>query len=265
MNQLPGYISQIKKYLIGQGFPEQVEAVVILGSGLGDFSALIEQPLVVPYHEIPHFPETSVQGHSGELFFGTVANKPIIAFSGRFHHYEGYEYSKTALPVHATKAFNANKLIISNAAGAINTRFNVGDLMVIDDVIRLFHKVSPGPADLPYPYFHTETAYKVRKIAANIGLDIQCGTYLFTKGPNYETKAEIRAFRVLGADVVGMSTAPELIEASRLQIPAAAISMITNMAAGVSKSKLDHSEVKEAAESRKEDFAKLITEMIRKL
>jgi purine-nucleoside phosphorylase len=263
MKQLPGYFSHIKEYLIRQGFPEQVEAVVILGSGLGEFSKLIEQPLMVPYHEIPFFSETSVQGHSGELFCGTVANKTIIAFSGRFHHYEGYEYSRTALPVYAAKTFNANKLIISNAAGAINTRFNVGDLMVIDDVIRLFHKISTGPADLPFPYFHTETAEKVRKIAASIGLDIQRGTYLYAKGPNYESKAEIRAFRVLGADVVGMSTAPELIEASRLQIPAAAISMVTNMAAGISKSKLDHSEVKETAESRKEDFARLVTEIIR--
>ena len=262
--ELPDSIHRIKSYLVENEFPDQIEAAVILGSGLGDFSTTIDEPFSIPYNQIPEFPHTSVQGHSGELFTGTARGHNIIAFSGRFHHYEGYPLSKTVLPVHLARAFNAKKLIVSNAAGAINTNFKVGDLMVIDDVFRVFHKVAPAP-DRPFRYNLEPVADKVRTIAASIGLEVQRGTYLFAKGPSYESKAEIRAFRVMGADVVGMSTAPELIEASRLELPAAAISLVTNMAAGVLNQKLDHSEVKAAAESRKEDFAKLVNELIDRL
>ena len=262
--ELPDNIYRIKSYLVDNEFPEEIEAAVILGSGLGDFSTTIDEPFSIPYNQIPEFPHTSVQGHSGELFTGTAGGHNIIAFSGRFHHYEGYPLSKTVLPVHLARAFNAKKLIVSNAAGAINTNFKVGDLMVIDDVFRVFHKVAPAP-DRPFRYNLEPVADKVRTIAASIGLEVQRGTYLFAKGPSYESKAEIRAFRVMGADVVGMSTAPELIEASRLELPAAAISLVTNMAAGVLNQKLDHSEVKAAAESRKEDFAKLVNELIDRL
>lgn len=261
---IPQFIYEIKDFLISKGFSDKVEAVVILGSGLGDYSSIIQDSISVSYNQIPFFPETSVQGHSGELFFGTVCGKNIIAFSGRFHHYEGYEFSASVIPVYIAKAFSANKLIVSNAAGAINTKFKVGDLMVIDDVFRFFQKVSAGPSH-PFKYNLYPVAGQVRQIAAEIGLEVQRGTYLYVKGPNYETKAEIRAFRILGADVVGMSTAPELIEASRLHLKAAAITLVTNMAAGVTKSKLDHSEVKEAAEKRKDDFARLVTGIVKKL
>jgi purine-nucleoside phosphorylase len=264
MMKLDTEIEDIKAFLLKNGFPEKVGAVVILGSGLGSFAENIQNPIKISYHDIPNFPATSVQGHSGELVTGVVGGENVITFSGRFHFYEGHSISKTVLPVHLAKVFDADKLIISNAAGAINTSFKIGDLMVIDDLIRPFHSTSSGPSQIfrynLYPY-----AEKVRKIAAKIGLDIQKGSYVYVKGPNYETKAEIRAFRVLGGDVVGMSTSPELIEASRLNVPAVAISMVTNMAAGVQKGKLDHSEVKEAAESRKDDFARLVTELIIKL
>lgn len=261
---IPESVQHMKTSLVTAGFPEQVDTVVILGSGLGGFTSALKEPVTIPYHQIPGFPDTSVQGHSGELYYGKAADKDVIAFSGRFHFYEGHPFSKTVLPVHLAGAFGVKKIIVSNAAGAINTQFNVGDLMVIDDVFRLFQPVSAGPAK-SFRYNLYPVAENVRKIAADIGIDIQRGTYLYVKGPNYETKAEIRAFRVLGADVVGMSTAPELIEASRLRIPAAAVSLVTNMAAGVTKGKLDHSEVKEAAESRKEDFTRLVTELIRRL
>ncbi|MCC5914553.1 MAG: purine-nucleoside phosphorylase [Balneolaceae bacterium] len=261
---LPDYIDDIRSFLIEREFPAKVDSVVILGSGLGDFASVIDEPFSIPYSEIPHFPHSSVQGHSGELFTGSVAGKAVIAFSGRFHHYEGYEFHQTVLPVHIAKAFDASKLIVSNAAGAINTRFKVGDLMVIDDIFRPFHSIAAQPS-ARFRYNHYEVAEKIRKIAADIQLDVQRGTYIYVKGPNYESKAEIRAFRTLGADVVGMSTAPELAEAARLELPAAAISLVTNMAAGVIKRKLDHSEVKEAAEARKDDFARFVTEIIRKL
>lgn len=257
-------IEDIKSFLLENGFQSKVGAVIILGSGLGSFAETIQNPIRISYHDIPNFPSTSVQGHSGDLVTGMVGGENVIAFSGRFHFYEGHTFSKTVLPVHLAKAFNTGKLIISNAAGAINTSFKIGDLMVIDDLIRPFHSISAGPSK-SFRYQLYPLAGKVRKIATEIGLDIQKGSYVYVTGPTYETKAEIRAFRVLGGDVVGMSTAPELIEASRLNLPAVAISLVTNMASGVHKGKLDHSEVKVAAESRKVDFTRLVTELITKL
>ncbi len=264
MNKLPYSITQIRKFLLERDFPEKIDSAVILGSGLGDFISVIEDAFSIPYSEIPGFPETSVQGHSGDLWTGTVSGRSIIAFSGRFHHYEGHAFPVTVLPVRLAEAFGAEKLIISNAAGSINTEFSVGDLMVIDDIIQPFQSVAAAPSDR-FRYNLYPEAARVRKIAAEIGLEVQRGTYIYVTGPNYESKAEIRAFRVLGADVVGMSTVPELVEASRLNLRAAAISLVTNMAAGVLKQKLDHSEVKEAAEARKDDFARLVTALIEKL
>ncbi|MFO7845158.1 MAG: purine-nucleoside phosphorylase [Balneolaceae bacterium] len=261
---LPDNVLAIADHLKENGFPDQINAAVILGSGLGSFSSEIDDARSLSYHEIPGFPQTSVKGHSGELIHGKADGFSVLAFSGRFHHYEGHPFSRTVLPVHLAKAFDAEKLIISNAAGAINTGFKVGDLMVIDDVFRLPESVSAGPS-ARFRYNLYKYADKAREIAAATGLEVQRGTYLFAKGPTYETKAEIRAFRILGADVVGMSTAPELIEASRLNIKTVAVSMVTNMATGVVSGKLDHDHVKAAAESRKDDFAKLVKELIKTL
>lgn len=262
---LPKYIKEIQSFLIDNGLPDSFNSVVILGSGLGDFADKIVRPIEILYSDIPHFPVPTVQGHSGKLIAGIVAEKSILAFSGRFHHYEGHDLGTTVLPVHIAKAFNANKLIVSNAAGAINTSFSIGDLMVIDDVFRLFQKISPSSYHTLYRYSAGTLSNRVRQVAASIGLTLQRGTYLYVKGPNYETPSEIRAYRKLGADVVGMSTAPELIEASRLQLPVAAVSLVTNMASGVLKGKLSHEEVKEAAIKRKDDFARLVTEIVRVL
>ena len=264
MIRLPDYIEPIREFLLRSGIPEELDATVILGSGLGGFSESIKDSLQIPYEKIPGFPKTTVKGHSGKLVSGTLSGRKILAFSGRFHHYEGHPYLQTLLPVHLSAAFNTKKLIISNAAGAINTSFHVGDLMVIDDLIRPFHPLTETPGT-PFRYNLYQVAERVRTLAAEIGLKIQKGSYIYVKGPNYETKAEIRSFRILGADVVGMSTAPELIEAARLDLRAVAVSLVTNMAAGVEKGKLDHSEVEEAAESRKDDFTRLVSQLILKL
>ena len=254
-------LSQAKNFLTNNGFSGPVEAAIILGSGLSGFTESLNNAIEIPYSDIPTFPLTSVEGHKGSLMFGAVGGKEVIVFSGRFHHYEGFPFSTTVLPVHIAKIFDAQKIIISNAAGAVNESFKVGDLMVIEDIFRLFHSISSEPSKRfkfnLYPF-----AGKTRKIATEIGLETQRGTYLYVKGPNYETKAEIRAFQRLGVDVVGMSTAPELAEASRLNMPAVGISLVTNMAAGLASGKLNHDEVKEAADTRKEDFAKLVTELI---
>lgn len=261
---LPEYIVEIKDFLLDRGVTYQPEAAIILGSGLGRFSETITGKTSIHYTSIPHFPQVSVTGHSGELIFGRVKQKSVIAFSGRFHHYEGYDFELTALPVYISHLLNARKLIISNAAGSVNTGFRVGDLMAIESVLRLNHMTSPITSD-PFRYNLQKYATKVRELANEAGLITRQGTYLFVKGPNYETKAEVRAFRFMGADAVGMSTVPELIEASRLNIKTAGISLITNMASGIIRRKLDHSEVKRTAGSRNDDFSKLISYLIEHL
>jgi purine-nucleoside phosphorylase len=261
---LPDFISESITYLENNGVSGEPEAAVILGSGLGSFGQSIEEPVFIAYGDIPHFPTTSVKGHDGRLISGKVNGHQIVAFSGRFHHYEGYSFEETAIPVYIAKALGAKKLIISNAAGAINTDFEVGDLMIIDAVMRQNMSISPR-GHYQHRYNHYPFADKARKLAAELELAVQRGTYMYVKGPNYESKAEIRAFRTMGADAVGMSTAPELFEAARLGLKSVAISLISNMASGVTKEKLDHEEVKIAAESRKEDFANLVNKLILEL
>jgi purine-nucleoside phosphorylase len=259
---LSDYIDDIKKFLVEHGFPGKIEAAVILGSGLGGFGDEIERADSIPYADIPSFPQSTVEGHSGSLIIGEIKGKSVLAFSGRFHHYEGHAFAKTVLPVRLAKAFEVEKLIISNAAGGINLRYRVGDLMIIDGIIKQFFMVSE-PASHTWGSNFEAHAQQVKQIARNLGIETQMGTYLFAKGPHYESKAEIRAFRKMGADAVGMSTAPELTEASKLGVKAAAISLITNAAAGLTDQKLDHAEVKEAADKKKDVFAKLVKGLIR--
>lgn len=260
---LPDYIHNIKSFLEEKGFPLKIDAAVILGSGLGTFGDHIENATTIPYASIPDFPQSTVEGHSGSLIFGNVEGRSVLAFSGRFHHYEGHAFAKTVLPVQLSKAFEVEKLIISNAAGGINLRYRVGDLMIIDSIIKQNMMVSE-PAINTWNSDLGTYARRVKAIARELSIETQMGTYLFVKGPNYESKAEIRAFRAMGGDAVGMSTAPELTEAAKLGVETAAISLITNAAAGVTDQKLDHSEVKEAADQKKEVFAKLVKGLIEK-
>lgn len=259
---LPEYILEIKDFLLDQGFPETLDATVILGSGLGDFGSQIEEAITIPYEDIPNFPQSTVQGHSGALICGLIHGKKTLAFSGRFHYYEGYDFSTTVIPVHLAKAFDSKKLIVSNAAGGINLDFIVGDLMVIEDFIRQNFDLKAAPSQGMWSLDLNPIADQVQEIATKVGVTTKRGTYLYVKGPNYETKAEIKAFRIMGGDAVGMSTVPELMEAARLGLKSAAISLITNAAAGVTDQKLDHAEVKEAAEMKKNEFAQLVKGLI---
>jgi len=261
---LPDFTDKIITFLNEQNIPAHIDAAVILGSGLGGFTEHIDNPHTIAYEDIPGMPVSSVQGHAGQLIFGDIDDHSVMAFSGRFHHYEGFSFEQAATPVYLSHALDADKLIISNAAGAINTSFSVGDLMVIKDVIRNNMTITPQ-GHQKYRYRHHQWVDDVRQMAADLGLVTQQGTYIYSKGPNYETKAEIRSFRRMGADAVGMSTAPELSEAARLELKSVAISLISNMAAGVTKGKLNHDEVKAAADSRKEDFAKLVKKLVAEL
>lgn len=256
----PGYLAETRSWLRERGLEGPFRAGVILGSGLGDFAGRLEESTSVPYREIPHFPATSVAGHAGELVAGLISGHRVVAFGGRFHHYEGFSFEQAALPVYLASALPCRKLIISSAAGAVNTGYRVGDLMVVGDLIRQNMRITPpAPRHRYGQYPHAETAYR---LARELGLPVHLGTYLYVKGPNYETAAEIRAFRRMGADAVGMSTAPELFEASRLGLPAVAVSLISNMATGVTGQKLSHGEVKQAAGQRREEFARLVRRLI---
>ncbi len=261
---LPDHIHTIHSFLVQNGLPETIDAAVILGSGLGSFGDEIQNSKIISYSTIPEFPQSTVEGHSGSLIFGTIEYKTVLAFSGRFHFYEGYGFDKTVLPVQLAHAFGVDTLIISNAAGGINLDFRVGDLMIIDSILspakELDHIESSNINDTL-----SDQSIQVKQIAASLGIETQQGSYLYVTGPNYETKSEIHAFRFLGGDAVGMSTAPELIEAARLGTKAVAISLITNAAAGVTDQKLDHAEVKDAADAKKDVFAELVKGLIKGL
>ncbi len=260
--QSPNEPGQIAAFLHEKGW-DDVEAAVILGSGLGDFTDRIQQAETIPYDEIPGMHGTSVVGHKGALYRGIVGGKQILAFAGRFHRYEGYTLDQTLLPVRIAGEMGARSIFISNAAGGINLRFSVGDLMLIDDLLNpgsVLFTTSDGREFFRYKPDHW--VERAKNVACRLGISIQQGTYLYAQGPSYETPAEIRAFRIMGGDSVGMSTAPELLEALRLGMDPFGISLITNKAAGITKAKLDHSEIKEAAEMRKKDFADLIEGLI---
>ncbi|MBO6523578.1 MAG: purine-nucleoside phosphorylase [Balneolaceae bacterium] len=261
---LPDHIHSIHTFLVQNGFPESIHSAVILGSGLGSFGDEILNPTVISYSEIPEFPQSTVEGHSGSLIFGTIGEKTVLAFSGRFHFYEGYGFDKTVLPVQLANAFDVDKLIISNAAGGINLDFRVGDLMIIDSILSPAKELAHlDSSDINKML--ADQSVQVQSIAESLDINTQQGSYLYVTGPNYETKAEIHAFRSLGGDAVGMSTAPELIEAAQLGTKAVAISLITNAAAGITDEKLDHAEVKDAADAKKEVFARLVKGLIERL
>jgi purine-nucleoside phosphorylase len=256
------HLPEIIAYLKNSGIPATVDAAVILGSGLGGFSTQLQTAISIPYGDIPGFPQSTVEGHSGSLFYGMIGTRHVLAFSGRFHHYEGHPFDRTILPVRVAAALNARVLIISNAAGALNSRLSPGDLMLIDDLLQIGFPVLPAGQPHNFRYNIDALIPLVKKTAIDLGIELQQGTYCYVKGPTYETRAEIQAFKRLGADVVGMSTLPELIEAQRLGISTIGITLVTNMGTGISTVKLNHSDIREVAEIRKNDFGNLVSKLI---
>jgi len=241
------------------------DCAIILGSGLGGFTSHVDNAISVEYSEIPRLPQVTVEGHGGELIQGTVNGKSVLVFSGRFHHYEGHPFERTLIPVQISALFSSKTLIVSNAAGGINPRFSVGDLMLIDDMIRIGFPIQPVEKPYQNRYENSNEIETAVRVANELQITVQRGTYMYVKGPVYETKAEIRAYRMMGADAVGMSTMPELLLANELGIRTLGISLITNMATGLSKNKLEHAEIKNVADSRKNEFAKLVRELISQL
>jgi len=259
---------------IRQYVSETPELGIILGSGLGDLAAQIEDPICVNYGDLPGFPVSTAPGHAGRFVFGRLCGKYVVCMQGRVHYYEGHPMEKVILPVRVMKRLGIRNLIVTNAAGGINTEFQVGDFMLIRDHIN-FMGVNPligkndpdfGPRFCDMSYAYTPALRRLAKdTAEELDVILHEGVYLGCSGPSYETPAEIRAFRILGADAVGMSTVPEVIAASHCGLPVLAISLITNMAAGVLDVKLSEEEVLAIGARRADTMQKLVRSIITKL
>jgi purine-nucleoside phosphorylase len=240
---------------------------IILGSGLGAFADSLSNALSLSYSDLPGFPTSSVPGHAGRLVLGTLMNEPIVAMQGRVHFYEGYAPQQVAFPARVLCSLGVKALVVTNAAGGINTGFGVGDLMAITDHLNLSGYnplVGPNDPSLGPRFPDMSHAYDpgllelLRQAATASGTRLREGIYACLSGPSYETPAEIRMLRTLGADCVGMSTVPEVIAAAHMGVKAAGISCITNLAAGLSKKALSHDEVAETAERVRDTFQKLL-------
>ncbi|MBO6115081.1 MAG: purine-nucleoside phosphorylase [Lachnospiraceae bacterium] len=247
---------------------------LVLGSGLGDFADCLEDKTIIEYKDIPDFPVSTVSGHDGKYILGKLYDKQIIAMKGRVHFYEGYPIEKVVMPIRLMKLMGAKTLIVTNAAGGINKSFNPGTLMVINDHITSFvpspligtNIESLGTRFPDMSNVYDEDYIKLlHDISSECGIEVKDGVYLQTTGPNYETPAEIKMFGALGADAVGMSTACEAMAAKHMDMRIAGVSCITNMAAGLSATKLNHEEVKKTADMISDKFTKLIKEFIKRI
>ena len=232
------------------------EMGMILGSGLGDFADTLENRLVIPFTDIPDFPAATVPGHTGAFVFGTKHGKSVVCLQGRLHYYEGHPMNVLTMPVRIMAKLGVKQLLLTNAAGGVNPNYRPGDLMLITDHINYsgmnpligehhedFGPRFPDVTDL----YCAGLRLKIKLAAVEAGINLRQGVYMMFSGPSYETPAEIRMARVLGADAVGMSTAPEAIVAAQCGIHCVGVSCITNLAAGVSPHKLSHQEVMETA------------------
>ena len=264
------YVQEAAEYVRAR-IGETPRIGLILGSGLGGIAEVIEDKHVIPYGEIPHFVCSTVPGHKGQFVAGRFGGKPVICMQGRLHFYEGHALSDIIFPVRVMKQLGVTSLIVTNAAGGINTSFQVGDLMLIEDHINFMgtnpligpNDASFGPRFCDMTYTYTPALRQAAQEAAqSLGLTLQKGVYLGCTGPSYETPAEIRAFRTLGADAVGMSTVPEVIAASHCGLQVLAFSLITNMAAGILDQPLTEEEVIEIGNRRGSDLQRLITRIV---
>lgn len=236
--------------------PWTPEVAIVLGSCLGPFADTIEDPVVIDYKDIPNFLVSTVESHAGKLIFGTVAGRRVVCMSGRFHSYEGYDFEQLVIPVRVFKLLGVRTTILTNAAGAVNTDYRPGDVMIVSDHLKLTG-ASPlrgknvdefGPRFFDVTRMYTPALRKLAwDCAEGTGLTIHEGVYMFFTGPQFETPAEIRAARLLGADAVGMSTVTEALTAAHCGMPLLCLSVMTNMAAGVLDAPLCNGEVEETA------------------
>ena len=247
---------------------------LILGSGLGDFADNIDVIKTIDYSEIKGFPVSTVKGHKGRFIFGYIYGVPVVCMQGRIHYYEGYDMEDVVLPIRLMRLMGAKTLVLTNAAGGINTDFKAGDLMLITDHISSFVPSALRGENIDllgtrFPdmsnVYDKELENIIISVAKEQGIDLKQGVYLQTSGPNFETPAEIKMFGGLGASAVGMSTACEAMAAVHSGMRVAGISLITNMAAGIQKNQLTHEEVTQTANQASEKFTKLLINAIKKM
>jgi len=246
---------------------------VILGSGLGSFTDDIEIEFVLPYDEIPNFPVSTVEGHKGALVFGKIGEKKVVAMQGRFHYYEGYSMQEVTFPVRVMKYLGINKLIVSNASGGVNPNYRVGDIVMINDHINFApehplrgkndERFGPRFVNMSEPY-SKEMISKAKELAGKLNIEVKDGIYLGLQGPTFETLAEYRMVKILGADCVGMSTVPEVIVARHMDLETFGVSVITDMGDEKSIGTISHDEVLEAAQRAEPKVRTLIKELILK-
>lgn len=263
--------AQFLKHRLGNFQPK---VAMVLGSGLGYLGDLVEHAIVVPYGEIPHFKHSTAPGHKGQLVFGTLAGQPVAVMQGRMHHYEGYSYEEVAYAVRVLRLLGCSTLIVTNAAGCVNTDWNVGELMLISDHIKLFDF---GPLRGPnleefgtrFPDMSSVYTPRLRALAHEAAkahnIPLREGVYMYFPGPQFETPAEVRAARVLGADAVGMSTVPETIVAAHCGMEVMGVTLLANMAAGVLPQPLSGAEVNEAAEAAAPVFSEFLLSCLESL
>lgn len=246
----------------------------ILGSGLGFLADALENAVVIPYEDIPHFPHSTIVGHEGSLVIGDFEGKKAVFMKGRVHYYEGYDMSEVVFPLRVMFALGAKSFVITNAAGAINPEFKVGDMMVISDHINFLgdhplrgpndEHFGPRFPDMSYAYdLDLQTHWHTQ--AQSLGLELKTGVYAAMMGPSYETPAEIRMLGRIGADAVGMSTVPEVIAARHLGARVAGLSVLTNLAAGIAKHALSHEEVGLAGKEVQKKLVPLLRAFVRHL
>ncbi|MEO8855328.1 MAG: purine-nucleoside phosphorylase [Ginsengibacter sp.] len=247
---------------------------IVLGSGLGSFADEIEVECAIPYDQIPFFPVSTVEGHTGKLIFGTLSGKQVVAMAGRFHYYEGYSTQEVVFPIRVLKFLGIQTLLISNAAGGINSSFKVGDLMIIKDHISMltlnpllgknedtFGDRFPDMSE-PYKNYLIE---KARKIAVENKIDIKEGIYVGVTGPTFETRAEYKMLNILGGDAVGMSTVQEVIAAVHMGLPVFAISVITDIGIRKEENIITHEEVLQAAKEAEPKLTLIFKQIIGQL
>lgn len=252
----------------------QPDMGIVLGTGLGEYDRNVENPIVIPYGNIPNFLVSTAPDHAGKLILGTIQGHKVCCMSGRFHSYEGYSFDELAAPVRVMKLLGIKKLILTNAAGAINTSYQAGDIMVIKDHIKLMGLsplAGPNIPEFGKRFFDVGNMYDkdLRRIALDCAgttsLRIHEGVYFFFAGPQYESPAEIRAARILGGDAAGMSTVTEALTAAHCGIPVLGLSVMTNMAAGVLDQPLTSEEVTETSLRVAGAFEKYFTEILRRI
>ncbi|MDF2556529.1 MAG: purine-nucleoside phosphorylase [Bacillales bacterium] len=266
-------INEAKDYILSKSHLKP-SIGLILGSGLGSLADELSNSVNIPYDEIPHFAKSGAIGHANELVIGELNGKIVVAMKGRFHYYEGFSLEEVTFPVRVMKALGVEQIIVTNACGAVNTSFKPGDLMLINDHINLVSNnplIGPNNDQLGTRFPDLSDAYSkelralAAKVAAEKGIQLKNGVYAWWTGPAYETPAEIRMIRILGADAVGMSTVPEVIVAVHGGMKVLGISCLTNMACGILDQSLNHQEVIEVAALVKDKFLTLVKSVVEKM